>query len=104
MVVLSLLPVGLLQAVASVEHGMWYARSAEFMQTPLMDKLRWMRVVGDTIFAMGAVSLGWFILGLKTGWQSGAILCRLPASWPRSGSDRPDGVEFVADALLAFEF
>ena len=69
MVLLSLLPVGLLQAWASVEHGMWYARSAEFMQTPLMDKLRWMRVVGDTIFALGAVTLGWFVLGLKTGWS-----------------------------------
>ena len=35
MVLLSLLPVGLLQTWASVEHGMWYARSAEFLQTPL---------------------------------------------------------------------
>jgi nitric oxide reductase subunit B len=68
-VLLSLLPVGLLQAWASVEHGMWYARSAEFMQTPLMDKLRWLRVIGDTIFAAGAVALGWFVLGLKTGWS-----------------------------------
>src|SRR4029077_15326528 len=31
MVLLSLLPVGLLQTWASVEHGMWYARSAEFL-------------------------------------------------------------------------
>jgi nitric oxide reductase subunit B len=64
-----LLPVGLLQAWATVEHGMWYARSAEFMQTPLMDKLRWLRVIGDTIFAAGAVALGWFVLVLKTGWS-----------------------------------
>jgi nitric oxide reductase subunit B len=69
MVLLSLLPVGLLPAWASVEHGMWHARSAEFLQTPLMDKLRWMRVIGDTIFALGAVTLGWFVLGLKTGWS-----------------------------------
>ena len=69
MVLLSVLPVGLLQTWASVEHGMWYARSAEFMQTPLLDKLRWLRVVGDTIFALGAVGLGWFVLGLKTGWS-----------------------------------
>jgi nitric oxide reductase subunit B len=69
MVLLSVLPVGLLQTWASVEHGMWYARSAEFMQTPLMDKLRWMRVAGDTIFALGALGLGWFILGLRTGWS-----------------------------------
>ena len=66
---LSLLPVGLLQAWASVEHGMWFARSAEFMQTQLMQNLRWMRVIGDTIFAAGVVSLGWFVLGLKTGWS-----------------------------------
>ncbi|HWQ92226.1 MAG TPA: nitric-oxide reductase large subunit [Clostridia bacterium] len=69
MVLLSLLPVGLLQAWASVEHGMWYARSAEFTQTGLMNVLRWMRVVGDTIFAVGALALGWFVLGLKTGWS-----------------------------------
>ena len=67
MVLLSLLPVGLLQTWASVEHGMWYARSADFLQTGLMDKLRWLRVVGDTTFALGAITLGWFVLGLKTG-------------------------------------
>jgi nitric oxide reductase subunit B len=69
MVLLSLLPVGLLQTWASVEHGTWYARSAEFMQTPTMDTLRWLRVVGDTIFAVGILALGWFVLGLKTGWS-----------------------------------
>jgi len=69
MVVLSLLPVGLMQTWASVEHGMWYARSAEFLQTPLMDTLRWLRVVGDTVFAVGIMALGWFVLGLKTGWS-----------------------------------
>ncbi len=69
MVLLSLLPVGLLQTWASVEHGMWYARSADFLQNGFMDKLRWARVIGDTIFAVDAVSLGWFVLGLKTGWS-----------------------------------
>jgi nitric oxide reductase subunit B len=51
-----------------VEHGLWYARSAEFLQAGVMDTLRWMRVVGDTIFAIGIFSLGWFVVGLKTGW------------------------------------
>ncbi|APW59926.1 Nitric oxide reductase subunit B [Paludisphaera borealis] len=69
MVVLSLLPVGLLQTWASVETGTWYARSAEFMQTPTMHTLRWMRAIGDTIFAIGMFALGWFVLGLKTGWS-----------------------------------
>ncbi len=68
MIALSLLPVGILQAVASIEHGMWYARSAEFMQTDLMQNLKWMRAIGDTIFALGAGALVWFIVGLKTGW------------------------------------
>ena len=64
---LSLLPVGLLQTKASVEHGYWYARSSEFMQTDLMQTLRWMRVPGDTIFFLGAVAIVIFIAGLKTG-------------------------------------
>jgi nitric oxide reductase subunit B len=69
MVLLSDLPRGLMQAWASVNDGMWYARSAEFMGTGLMDTLRWMRVIGDTIFAIGVLALGWFVLGLKTGWS-----------------------------------
>jgi nitric oxide reductase subunit B len=47
---LSLLPVGLMQTWASVEHGYWYARSGEFMQTPTMQTLRWLRIPGDTLF------------------------------------------------------
>jgi nitric oxide reductase subunit B len=69
MVLISLLPVGLMQTWASVDSGLWYARSAEFLQTDLMETLRWMRVIGDTIFALGVVALGWFVLGLKTGWS-----------------------------------
>ena len=69
MVVLSLLPVGLAQTWASVEHGMWYARSAEFMQSPVLETLRWMRAIGDTIFAVGIVAIGWFMVGLSTGWS-----------------------------------
>lgn len=67
MVLLSLLPIGLLQTWAAVEHGTWYARSAEFLQTGFMDTLRWMRIIGDTIFAIGAFVLGYFVLGLITG-------------------------------------
>ena len=55
MVLMSLLPVGLLQTKASVEVGYWYARSPEFMQTSLMQTLRWLRVVGDTLFGIGAL-------------------------------------------------
>lgn len=67
MCILSLLPVGLMQTWASVEHGYWYARSSEFMQTPIMQNLRWARVPGDTLFFFGAVALVLFVTGLKTG-------------------------------------
>ncbi len=67
MCLLSLLPVGLMQTSASVEHGYWYARSSEFMQTDLMQTLKWMRIPGDTIFFLGAVALVVFVAGLKTG-------------------------------------
>ena len=69
MVLLSLLPVGLMQTWASVEHGMWYARSAEFMQTPTLDVFRWLRVIGDTGFAAGLLGVGWFVVGLRFGWS-----------------------------------
>ena len=67
MVLISVLPIGLMQAWASVEYGTWYARSAEFLHSPGMDQLRWLRMIGDSIFALGALVLGWFILGLVTG-------------------------------------
>jgi nitric oxide reductase subunit B len=69
MVLISVLPVGLAQTWASVKHGLWYARSAEFMQLPWMGTLRWLRVIGDTIFAIGVVALVYFVVGLKTGWS-----------------------------------
>ncbi len=78
MVILSVLPIGLLQTMASFEHGYWYARSAEFLQTPLLDTLRWMRVLGDTVFSIGAVTLGWFVLGLKFGWSLSGEVSELP--------------------------
>jgi len=69
MLLLSLLPVGIMQTIASIRHGMWYARSADFMQQPTLQTFRWLRIVGDTIFSVGAVALAWFVIGLKTGWS-----------------------------------
>ena len=69
MVLISLLPVGVMQVIASIKHGMWYARSAEFMQDPTLQMLRWLRLVGDVIFAVGALALAWFIAGLEFGWS-----------------------------------
>jgi nitric oxide reductase subunit B len=69
MVLLSLLPIGLLQTFESIDKGLWSARSAEFLQTDLMQTLKWMRAIGDTVFATGTLTLVYFIIGLKTGWS-----------------------------------
>lgn len=69
MVTVSLLPIGIMQSVVSIKEGYWYARSAEFMQTHMMKTLRWLRVPGDILLALGELLLVIFIIGLKTGWS-----------------------------------
>jgi nitric oxide reductase subunit B len=67
MVLLSLLPVGFLQTQASVEHGYWYARSPEFLYSPALQVFKWLRMPGDTLFAIGGLVLVLFVIGLVTG-------------------------------------
>jgi nitric oxide reductase subunit B len=67
MALLTLLPLGTMQLLAAIDHGYWYARSAEFMQQPIVEFLVWMRVPGDTIFSIGAVTLTWFVFRLWVG-------------------------------------
>lgn len=69
MAVVSLLPVGLAQTIASVDVGMWYARSPEFMQQDYLVSFKWLRSIGDTLFAIGSVTLTYFVFGLKFGWS-----------------------------------
>jgi len=64
MALLSLLPIGVWQAVESIKHGMWYARSSELMQHPFMISLKWLRSIGDVIFAIGIVATCWFVFDL----------------------------------------
>ena len=69
MLVGSLLPIGILQAVESIQNGYWSARSVEFMQTDTMQAIRWLRVPGDSLLAIGELLLVYFIIGLHTGWS-----------------------------------
>jgi len=65
MIFTSLLPIGFLQFQASVTEGMWYARSEEFLQQPLLHTLRWVRTFGDVVFIIGALSIFWqVVIGL----------------------------------------
>lgn len=61
MIVSSLLPIGVIQGYASISEGLWYARSEEFMQQPLFDTLRWVRLGGDVVFIFGALAFFWQI-------------------------------------------
>jgi nitric oxide reductase subunit B len=79
MVGLSLLPIGLAQAWASMETGLWFARSAEFLQQPAIETLRWMRLIGDTVFAVGAFAFAWFMAGLLFGWSRERAPKNVPA-------------------------
>jgi nitric oxide reductase subunit B len=71
MAYLSLLPLVLAQAWASIDTGLWRARSAAFLDEPWFDVLPWIRIPGDTVFAIGALAIGWFMFGLLTGRSSG---------------------------------
>nr|WP_315596855.1 nitric-oxide reductase large subunit [uncultured Cupriavidus sp.] len=63
----SLLPVGIIQALASISEGLWYARSEAFVQQPLLQTLRWVRTFGDIVFLVGALTFAWqVVLGLFT--------------------------------------
>ena len=69
MVGLSLLPVGLAQTWASVETGYWYARSPEFIQSPVLQFFRWLRAPGDMLFTLGILAFVVFIAGLSIGFS-----------------------------------
>ena len=70
--------------------------SAEFLQSGLLPTLRWLRIVGDTVFLSGVAALAWFVLGLKTGWSYDRAVADDPA--PRAPAPRPSGRERVPAA------
>jgi nitric oxide reductase subunit B len=58
----SLLPVGIIQFVASANEGLWYARSEAFMQSDILQTLRWVRTIGDVVFIIGALAVTWQVV------------------------------------------
>lgn len=58
----SLLPIGIIQFVASASEGLWYARSESFMQQGVLENLRWFRTVGDVVFIIGALAVAWQVV------------------------------------------
>jgi nitric oxide reductase subunit B len=62
MIATTMLPIGIMQFLASADQGLWYARSAEFLQQHHVITLHWLRTVGDVLFIIGALSIIWQIV------------------------------------------
>jgi len=69
MVTVSVLPIGILQAHESITNAYWSARSADFLQQPFMQVIRWLRMPGDLLLGTGELLLVLFIFGLHFGWS-----------------------------------
>jgi nitric oxide reductase subunit B len=62
MILVTLLPVGLIQMGESFANGFWAARSFEFYRMPIVHTLLWLRIVPDSIFiAFGVLPLVIFV-------------------------------------------
>lgn len=73
MTFLSLLPQGLWQTYHSIKHYYAFARSAEFMHSPLMEGLVWARVPGDIVFSIGVVAFAMFVWQAFRGKQTAPV-------------------------------
>lgn len=61
MTFLSLLPQGMWQTYWSIKESYYYARSAEFMHSSIMEGLVWSRVPGDIVFSVGVFAFALFV-------------------------------------------
>lgn len=50
MILMTLLPIGIIQSIHTYENGYWSARSLDFYAQPLINKLLWLRMLPDTVF------------------------------------------------------
>jgi nitric oxide reductase subunit B len=66
MILITLVPVGVYQAIESFHNGFWSARSWDFYQQPVIQTLLWLRMIPDSIFIfLGVLPLaGGAIYGL----------------------------------------
>ncbi|GAB6934742.1 MAG: nitric-oxide reductase large subunit [Bacillota bacterium] len=63
MILITLLPVGILQLAESYLNGFWAARDPNFYNEPLVNALLWWRALPDTIFiVVGVLPLTWFVV------------------------------------------
>ena len=68
MIFLDLFPVGILQFKTVTEKGLWFARSAAFVDSTAFQSFTWLRIIGGSVFTLGGViPLVWHIIRSSKG-------------------------------------
>lgn len=68
MIFLDLFPAGILQFKTVTERGLWFARSAAFIDGTAFQSFTWLRIIGGSLFTLGGVvPLVWFIVRSSKG-------------------------------------
>lgn len=63
MVLLDLFPAGAIQFKSVVEQGLWFGRSADFIEGSVFKSFTWLRGIGASVFYFGGVlPLVWFVI------------------------------------------
>lgn len=63
MVVLDLFPAGVIQFKSVVDQGLWFGRSATFIEGDIFKSFTWLRGIGASVFYFGGVlPLAWFVM------------------------------------------
>ena len=69
MVGLSLLPIGIAQAWPASRRASGTRVRPSSCSSRWIEQLRWLRIVGDTVFLVGVGAFAWFMSGLWFGWS-----------------------------------
>jgi nitric oxide reductase subunit B len=70
MILITLVPVGVMQCLEAFRNGFWSARSWTFYEQPIINKLLWLRILPDSVFlVLGvlplAAAIAWGCLHLR---------------------------------------
>lgn len=97
MILITLLPVGLMQVGEAFANGFWSARSFEFYRQPLVHTLLWLRILPDSVFiGVGVMPLAWF--AVTAFFHQRPAQGELPVPTDGNKDDDPKAVRVPAEA------
>ncbi len=84
MIVITLLPVGIMQLGASYNTGFWFARSLAFYREPLVNALLWLRLIPDTVFiVLGVLPLVYVVI--KAALNTRPVIAQVEKAGEKAG-------------------